>query len=96
MDPPTPTAGRLLLLMAVAIALSTFGCTSTRNRFIEAGYDPVYVDGYEDGRTSGYFVARGHSSRIKKDTRRYDGDAEYRRGWDDGYWVSMREHHSRR
>ena len=94
MAPRTPTAPRLLLI-AVAIALPTFGCTSTRDRFINAGYDPAYADGYEDGRTSGYFVARGHSSQIRKDTRRYDSNGEYRRGWDDGYWVSNRDYHSR-
>ena len=90
MNSPSPTLARLLLIV-VAVAVPILGCTSTRERFIEAGYHPAYADGYEDGHTSGYYVARGRALRTKKDTYRYDRETEYRRGWDDGYAVSTRD-----
>jgi hypothetical protein len=95
MNRAIPMLARMLLIL-VTVALPASGCASARDRFIEAGYDPAYVDGYEHGHTSGYFVARGHSSRIRKDANRYNSNPEYRRGWDDGYSVSNREYHSRR
>ena len=92
MDWCTRTAGRLLL-MAVAVALPTFGCTSTRDGLVNSGYTPAYADGYEDGHSSGYFAARGRP-RITQDTSRYERESEYRLGWDDGYRVSRWEHAS--
>ena len=95
MNPSKPTLARLLLIV-VAVALPILGCTSTRERFIQAGYDPAYADGYEDGHSSGYHVARGRPVQTKKDTYRYSSETEYRRGWDDGYAVSTRNFDPRR
>ena len=95
MDRSTPTLARLLLIV-IAVSAVMSGCTSTRDGFIQAGYDPAYADGYEDGHSSGYYAARGNSLRITTDTQRYNRETEYRRGWDDGYSVSMRDFDSRR
>jgi hypothetical protein len=86
---------RLLPFVVAAVLTTLVGCTSTHDRFIEAGYTPAYADGYEDGRLSGYYATRGQSSRVTQDTYRYEGDTEYRRGWDDGYSVSKRDYDSR-
>ena len=95
MHRPAPTLARLLLVV-IAVSTTMSGCTSTRDGFIRAGYDPAYADGYEDGHSSGYYAARRNSSRVTKDTQRYGSDSEYRRGWDDGYSVSTRDFDSRR
>ena len=96
MNRSTPTLAWLLLLIVVAVVLPIVGCTSTRERFIQAGYHPADADGYEDGHSSGYHVARGRLLQTKKDSYRYDSDTEYRRGWDDGYAVSTRDFDPRR
>ena len=88
-----------LLLIAIAIGfvvtLPMSGCTSTRDGFIEAGYAPAYADGDDDGHLTGYYAARGNSTQATKDDQRYDADAEYQRGWDDGYAVAVRDYRLR-
>jgi len=75
---------KTIILLNLVILLLT-GCISTRERMINAGYNPSYVDGYCDGESSGYFAARNPYYQFRKDTYRFDADSQYRQGWTDGY-----------
>ena len=72
------------------------GCVPQFNKeqWIKAGYDPIYVDGYEHGRLSG-LVAAGHPySHFQKDTHRYENDSQYKQGWNDGFTVAKGDYES--
>lgn len=61
---------------------SLVACTGTAMDKAE-----IYKDAYEDGCDSGYTQAFGSTTprSADKDERQYTADANYRRGWYDGY-----------
>ncbi len=69
-----------------ALALLVAACV---NPNIPRDASAAYAFGYEDGCDSGYTEAYrdGYSLRFVKDQARFDGDSEYRSGWEDGYAV---------
>jgi hypothetical protein len=72
-------------LPLILLIVLTFGCASQRAQMEAAGYDPAYIDGWEDGWGSGY-VAAGHTwYKFHKDTHRFETDSQYAQGWTDAY-----------
>jgi len=87
---------KIICTICLIAILLIAGCPPIINRvqWIAAGYDPAYVDGYVDGQYSGY-VAAGHPySHFQKDTLRYENDAQYRQGWNDGFAVAKGSYES--
>ncbi len=75
----TPAALAALALLAAACA----------NPNIPQDSSAAYAFGYAEGCDSGYSEASrdGYSLAYRKDQARYESDAEYRGGWDEGYIV---------
>ena len=73
----------LLLLCLIA------GCHRTNKKgLIAAGYAPEYVDGYMDGYSAGCNNIGHPFYRFTRDTQRYENDALYKRGWEDGFTIA--------
>jgi hypothetical protein len=54
---------------------------------------PTFQDGYLNGCASGFSDAGrpGYQTSYVKDEKRYASDADYRKGWDDGYHACFEE-----
>ena len=76
------------------IILSLGGCISLREQMLNRGFPAAYVDGYEQGRASGY-VAAGHPYyQFQKEPYRFEQDSQYRQGWNDGFQVAKGSYES--
>nr|WP_256835088.1 hypothetical protein [Pseudomonas oleovorans] len=76
---------RLTRLLICALALlNLFGCQSLREQMLAANYPPAFVDGFEDGCSSGR-SAVGPLGQFDKDVPRYMAETLYTQGWDDGF-----------
>ena len=78
-------------LAALVTALALAGCTSQRDALIASGAPPAYAEGYQDGCWSGDAAAGGLFTEPTKDVNRYTADAEYTKGWDDGFAKCQRD-----
>ncbi len=67
-----------------ALALLAAACV---NPSIPPNSSAAYVFGWSEGCDSGYSeaVRDGYALAYRRDQARYDSNAEYRGGWDDGY-----------
>ncbi len=75
-----------LLLSCVTLAVGS-GCISIREQMLKRGFDPSYVDGYEQGYASGQSAAGHIYAQFQKDTHRFERDSQYQQGWSDGFQV---------
>ncbi len=73
----------------MAFAALTLLVAACANPHIPQNSSAAYAFGWSDGCDSGYTEAYrdGYSQRYAKDEARFESDAEYRSGWDDGYAV---------
>jgi cell division septum initiation protein DivIVA len=78
-------------LAALVAALALAGCTSQRDALIAQGLPPAYAEGYEAGCSSGDAAAGGLFGEARKDASRYAADAQYTKGWDDGFAKCQRD-----
>jgi len=58
---------------------------STRERMLQRGYDPAYVDGFTAGESSGHAAGGNMYTPFTKDTHRFEDDSQYKQGWTDGF-----------
>jgi len=76
----------LLLATTMISGIVMFsGCASTAEMMRQQGYGPNYSQGYGDGCTSGKKAGGSMFDQFKKDVRRFDSNAKYKEGWNDGY-----------
>ncbi|CAL1238828.1 hypothetical protein [Candidatus Methylocalor cossyra] len=78
--PARNTLGRWLSLALLSVPLLS-GCGAA---LLEGGTSKSFVDGYNDGCSSGTFQANAQSGQFIKDMARYNGDPEYAHGWQNG------------
>jgi hypothetical protein len=80
---------RYLTVFEVVIAMLFNGCQTTPDpstaQLKDAGKSPAYIEGYDDGCKSGYFVAGASGYKLAKDITRFNYDTQYVAGWNDGY-----------
>jgi hypothetical protein len=74
-------------VVALLTVASLAACSSQKEALIAKGYEPAYADGYEDGCSSGKAAESGVFSDTSKDASRYNSDAQYTQGWDEGFKV---------
>jgi hypothetical protein len=74
------TIAALLMTMALAACEG-----SIKEAMIARGFSPAYAEGYDHGCSSGRAEAGSLTASGAKDTTRYGGDADYTKGWDEGY-----------
>ena len=72
-----------LTFLALLLTLLT-GCGTTDSQMLEQGRSASYIQGFHDGRHSGMQEAGNHYEHYIRDHDRFDADAEYRSGWQDG------------
>lgn len=72
-----------LLICSLSLLL-LLGCQSLREQMLAANYPPAFVDGFEDGCSSGRSAA-GPLGQFDKDVPRYMAEPLYARGWEDGF-----------
>ena len=82
-----------ILFITILVCIFS-GCASIREQMLGAGFDENYVDGYEQGHSSGFHAAGHPYYRFWKDTHRYEVDSQYRQGWDDGFSVAKGQYDS--
>lgn len=74
------------VVLMTALCLALTGCFGSMHEQMEHnGMDASYSQGYEEGVSSGKNAAGGLGYTLKKDTRRFANDEQYRQGWTDGY-----------
>lgn len=81
-------AARQLQLVSVAlsIALTLGACGgSVKQAMIERGFSEAYAEGYDHGCSSGKADGGSLFDQPAKDQSRYGADADYTKGWDEGY-----------
>lgn len=71
------------LLCTLALLLIS-GCESLREEMLARNYPPAFVDGFEAGCNSGR-AAAGPLGQFDKAVTRYQNEALYTQGWDDGF-----------
>jgi hypothetical protein len=85
------SASRSQRALAVLTVVALAACTSQRDALIARGVPPAYAEGYEAGCSSGDAAAGGLFSEPEKDASRYAADAQYAKGWDDGFAKCKRD-----
>ena len=82
------------VVVLVALTLTVAGCggrAATRESLVASGHDPSYADGFMHGYASGRAAGGGIGDRWCKLPDRYEGEAWYRQGWDEGYAFGQAE-----
>jgi hypothetical protein len=65
------------------------GCGSIdRKGLIAAGYSSEYADGYVDGYSAGCSASGHPLYQFKRNLSRYEGDRQYKKGWNDGFTIA--------
>ena len=78
-----------MVLVALLVLCFLVGCAPmNRKGLVAAGYTPEYADGYVDGYSAGCHVVGHPFYRFTRDTSRYEGDHQYKRGWEDGFTIA--------
>ena len=76
--------------LGLAVCLVLCGCASLGDQVVRAGLPagpPAWQDGYVPGCKSGATAAGSIGFQFTKDFDRYQSDALYKQGWDDGFRI---------
>jgi len=80
------TLSRQLLIASTLCSLVfTTACVSQKENMVKQNYPLAYADGFDDGCHSGNNAGGSWFDQFKKDVTRFESDAQYARGWSDGY-----------
>lgn len=86
-------------ILHVVMFLLISGCAAQqlkweRETLTRQGQPLEYIDGYEDGCSSGTKAAGNPYFRFAKDVRRFQVDELYAQGWRDGFEVCKAQYQS--
>jgi hypothetical protein len=81
------------VLVALLVVAFAAGCASTdRKGLLAAGYSPQYVDGYVDGYSAGCHTVGHPFCQFTRDVSRYAQDRQYKKGWEDGFYIARTDY----
>ena len=81
------------VLVALLVLSFVVGCASAdRKGLLAAGYAPQYVDGYVDGYSAGCHTIGHPFYAFTRDVLRYEGDRQYKNGWEDGFSIARTDY----
>ena len=79
------TAPAVRMLAVATIVVGVRACGNANEPPLGEDQPPAYADGYRDGCETGRKAGGDPFSVFIKNTQRYEVEAPYQRGWDDGF-----------